>query len=105
MEKIRTETQTVKVIERFCDICGNPAKGRHCRMCMRDMCEDHAHRHWDEWGGDGSYKYCTECWEIGESFRRRKSILSDIYEKDIEDLENAWKNAARYKIEKKKMKR
>lgn len=27
-------------------------------------------------------------------FRRRKSVLSEIYEKEIEDLDNAWTNKA-----------
>lgn len=95
MQKRRTETKEIQIVEKFCDICGKPAKGRSCRICQRDICNEHAYRHWDEWGGDSSTKYCTECWKIGESFRRRKSVLSEIYEQEIEDLENAWIKKAR----------
>lgn len=94
MKKNRTETKEIEIVEIFCDICGEPAKGRHCRICHRDICRNHAYRHWDEWGGDSSTKYCIECWEIGEPFRRRKSVLSEIYDQEAEDLEVAWEKKA-----------
>ncbi len=102
MQKFRIETQEIQIVEKFCDICGEPAKGRQCRICGRDICDEHTYRHWDEWGGDSSSKYCTECWKIGDSFRRRKSVLSEIYEQEIEDLENAWIKKAKEKIESRK---
>lgn len=98
MQKKRTETQEIEVIERFCDICGEPAKGRSCKICNRDICRDHSYHCWDEWGGDSSTKYCIECWQIGESFRRRKSVLSEIYEQETDDLEKAWEKKALEKI-------
>ena len=94
MQKQRTETKEIKIVDAYCDICGDPAKGRCCRICHRDICGKHAYNHRDEWGGDGSTKYCTECWKIGESFRRRKSVLSEIYEQEIDDLEKAWEKKA-----------
>ncbi len=99
MQKRRIETQEIQIVEKFCDICGQSAKGRVCRICHRDICNEHAYRHWDEWGGDSSTKYCTECWRIGESFRRRKSVLSEIYEQEIEDLDDAWIKKAKEKID------
>lgn len=93
-----TEIKEIQVVKKFCDICGQSAKGRYCRICQRDVCNEHAYRHWDEWGGDSSTKYCTECWKIGEPFRRRKSVLSEIYDQETEDLENAWIKKAREKI-------
>lgn len=94
MQKQRTETKEIKVVEVYCDICGDPARGRCCRICHRDICSKHDYHHWDEWGGDSSTKYCIECWKIGESFRRRKSVLSEIYDKDTDDLEKAWEKKA-----------
>jgi hypothetical protein len=98
MKKQRIVTEEIKVIDAYCDICGDPAKGRPCRICHRDICRDHAYHHWNEWGGDSSTKYCTECWNIGESFRRRKSVLSEIYDQETEDLENVWEKNALEKI-------
>lgn len=60
MEKVGIELKEIKTVKRFCDICGKPAKGRNCRICQRDICEEHAHREPDEWGGDYSYKYCSQ---------------------------------------------
>lgn len=94
MKRQRTVTEEIKVIDAYCDICGDPAKGRSCRICHRDICGEHGYHHWDEWGGDSSTKYCTECWKIGESFRRRKSVLSEIYEQETDDLERAWEKKA-----------
>ena len=102
MQKLRTETQEIQIVEKFCDICGQTARGRQCRICKRDICDEHTHRHWDEWGGDSSAKYCTECWKIGESFRRRKSVLSEIYEQEIEDLDDEWIKKAKEKIDSRK---
>lgn len=100
MEKIRIELKEIKTTERFCDICGLTANGRHCRICQRDICEEHVHRQFDEWGGDSSYKYCIQCWKIGGTFRRRKSILSEIYEKEIEYLDDSWNKKALEQIAK-----
>jgi hypothetical protein len=94
MQKQRTETTEIKVVEAYCDICGEPARGRYCRICHRDICSKHSYHKFDEWGGDSSTKYCTECWQIGESFRRRKSVLSEIYEQETEDLDIAWEKKA-----------
>lgn len=98
MQKKRTETQEVEVVDKFCDICGDPAGGRGCRICHRDICRGHSYHHFDEWGGDSSTKYCLECWKIGESFRRRKSVLSEIYDQESEDLEKAWEKKALEKM-------
>lgn len=100
MEKVGVEFKEIRTVERFCDICGDKAKGRHCKICQRDICGEHTHIEFDEWGGDSTYNYCIQCWKIGESFRRRKSVLSEIYEQEIEDLENAWKTKALEKIAK-----
>lgn len=94
MRKQRIEIKETKVVEIYCDICGDPARGRCCKICHRDICNKHAYRHWDEWGGDSSIKYCIDCWEIGESFRRRKSVLSEIYDQEVDDLERAWEKKA-----------
>ena len=102
MQVQSTEIKEIQVVKKFCDICGKPAKGRPCRICHRDVCDEHAYRHWDEWGGDSSTKYCTECWKIGESFRRRKSVLSEIYEVEIDLLEEEWIKKAKEKIERNK---
>jgi hypothetical protein len=98
MQKKRIETQAIEIVDKFCDICGEPTKGRGCKICHRDICGEHGYHHWDEWGGDSSTKYCTECWQIGESFRRRKSVLSEIYEQETDELEKAWEKKALEKI-------
>lgn len=98
MQVQSTEIKEIQVVKKFCDICGKEAKGRPCRICQRDICNEHAYRHLDEWGGDSSTKYCNDCWKIGNLFRRRMSVLSEIYIKEIEDLEQEWEKKAKEKI-------
>jgi hypothetical protein len=99
MIKKRLETRQIELEERFCDICGKPAKGRHCLICERDLCNDHAIRKNEEWGGDHSDKYCIPCWDVGEPIRKRKQELTEIYEKELENLEEEWIRRAIHEIE------
>ena len=81
--------RTVK--EWTCDICGKKvgAACRQCRICGRDVCGLHIYE--AENGSDYPDVYCTECWEIGETRRKRMDDL----EEEIEDELDQWHREAR----------
>jgi len=53
VQKKKIETGELEIVGVYCDICGDYAKCRHCKICHRDLCNKYARRHYDEWG-DGS---------------------------------------------------
>ncbi len=82
-----------KIVDVTCDICGEIAKGRQCCICKRDVCDTHAHREYDRYGGDHSEKYCIECWNARKPFENILKELEEKYYSDIEKIEQEWKDS------------
>ena len=80
-----------KVVERFCDDCGSKLTrglqcGVECELCKADLCNKCV-GHENNTMGDYREVYCKSCWEIGEKFREKITLLED----EIEKLEERWK--------------
>lgn len=81
-------------IEYTCDLCGARASGRKCCICGIDVCDEHAHREYDKWGGDRSDKYCVDCWEIGEPFREKMKETENRLYNEVDNINKEWRNTA-----------
>ena len=87
-----TETQTVVVKKRYCDVCGEElgwtlqCSKAKCVLCGKDLCEKCV-GYEEETGGDYRRCWCKHCWEVGEPFRNEMERLRSL----IEDQHHLWK--------------
>jgi len=79
-------------MEYYCDICEKIAKNK-CYLCGIDICNKHTVFD-DRCSGDYPDKYCENCWNIGEKYRKKiQEIEDEAYEKIGQEDEN-WKEEA-----------
>lgn len=77
-----------------CDICGEKmSRQKTCHLCGRDICEKCGIYDPNDMG-DYPTRYCKECWEIGEYYREKISILQIEFDEKVEILNIGWKNEA-----------
>ena len=99
MKKVSVQKVEQSVVTYYCDICNEKIIGfLQCSICGRHMCQNHTTFD-DKEMGDYPTRYCTECWDIGETFRNRIQVLEDETYMIIDKLEEEWKILALKNVE------
>ena len=85
-ESVRKEIKKIYI----CDYCSKRT-GAHNRCCMCDkhVCSDHEEFDWRN-GGDYPPRYCKQCWDIGEKYRRQIEAIEMELDIKIAAIEDAW---------------
>ena len=96
--QITEEVKTVTVKTRIyvCDECFKTVSDKRlwpCVVCGKLICFD-CYIPDERDPGDYPDKYCQNCWDVGQPYRKRMVQLQDICDEAIEKLEETWKNNA-----------